>query len=40
LGINTVVRANLVVRGEVATGADAGEQVGFRFAALTVSTGF
>ncbi|MBI4511401.1 MAG: hypothetical protein HY698_17340 [Deltaproteobacteria bacterium] len=40
LGLNAVVRPNLSLRGEASVGADPGDDAGFRFAALSVTTAF
>lgn len=40
LGVNALVRANLVLRGELATGADSGEVPGFRYAAVNAAAAF
>jgi hypothetical protein len=40
LGINGLVRPNLVLRAELATGTDPGEKFGFRFAALNCAFAF
>jgi hypothetical protein len=37
LGLNTLVRPNILVRGESGVGADTGEHAGFRYGALTLS---